>query len=73
MVQVTAKIDDQLVKSLDKVARRLGRTRADLVRRAVEHYLADYEDLSDAIDRLRDPADKEVDWDSARHELFTQD
>lgn len=73
MVQVTAKIDDELIKSLDEAARRLGRTRAEMVRRAVEHYLADYEDLGEVIDRLRDPADREVDWDVARNELLSQD
>ncbi|MDX9768264.1 MAG: ribbon-helix-helix protein, CopG family [Ectothiorhodospiraceae bacterium] len=37
--QVTARLPDELVSSLDVAAARLRRTRADIVRQAVEDYL----------------------------------
>ncbi|MFQ5755370.1 MAG: ribbon-helix-helix protein, CopG family [Acidiferrobacterales bacterium] len=73
MAQITARLPDDLVKSLDAAARSLKRTRAELVRQAIEHYLEDYEDLARTIDRLRDPMDPVLDWEDVRRELLRQD
>jgi len=70
MSQITARLPDELVESLDQVAARLRRTRADIVRQAVEYYLDDYEDLSRAIEVLRDPADPVLDWKAVRRDLL---
>ncbi len=45
----------------------------DVIRLAVEHYLEDFDDLSAAIDRLRDPTDPVLDWDQFRRELLDTD
>ncbi|MBU3724851.1 MAG: ribbon-helix-helix protein, CopG family [Burkholderiaceae bacterium] len=70
MSQITARLPDELVASLDQVASKLRRTRADVVRQAVEYYLDDYEDLSRAIEALRDPADPVLDWEAVKRDLL---
>ena len=72
-LQVTARLPDPVVEALDKAATQLRRSRADVIRLAVEHYLEDFDDLSTAIDRLRDPTDPVLDWDKVRRELLDQD
>ena len=71
--QVTARLPDPLVDALDSAARQLRRSRADVIRQAVERYLQDFDDLSIAIQRLRDPADPVLDWDRVRRELLDSD
>lgn len=70
MSQITARLPDELVASLDQVATELRRTRADVVRQAVEYYLDDYEDVSRAIEVLRDPADPVLDWEAVKRDLL---
>lgn len=71
--QVTARLPDPLVDALDSAARQLRRSRADVIRQAVERYLQDFDDLSIAIQRLRDPGDPVLDWDRVRRELLDPD
>jgi len=70
MSQITARVPDDLVEALDAAAAELKRSRAALVRQALERYLEDYSDLSVAIERLRDPSDPVLDWDKVRNELL---
>ena len=70
MSQITARLPDKLVDSLDNAAAQLRRTRAEVVRQAIEYYLEDFEDISQALKALHDPADAVLDWDSVKHELF---
>ena len=72
-LQVTARLPDQIVEALDRAAQQMRRSRADVIRLAVEHYLEDFDDLSVAVDRLRDPSDPVLDWDQVRHELLDTD
>ena len=71
--QVTARLPAPLVDALDSAARQLRRSRADVIRQAVERYLQDFDDLSIAIQRLRDPGDPVLDWDRVRRELLDSD
>ncbi len=73
MSQVTARLPDDLVAALDAAARDLNRSRAEVIRQAIERYLEDYGDLSTAVERLRDPGDPVLDWDQVRRELLGQD
>ena len=73
MSQITARLPDEVVFALDRAARTLHRSRADVVRQAIESYLEDFDDLSVAIDRLRDPADETIDWEEARRALLAED
>lgn len=72
MSQITARLPDELVAELDQAARTLRRTRAELVRQAIEYYLDDFEDISRAIEVLRDPADPVLDWESVKRGLIEQ-
>ena len=71
--QVTARVPDELAGALDAAAAQLKRSRADVIRQALERYLEDFDDLSVALDRLRDPSDPALDWDEVRRELLGSD
>jgi RHH-type transcriptional regulator, rel operon repressor / antitoxin RelB len=73
MTQVSARLSDDLVNSIDEAAKRMHRSRADIIRLAVEYYLDDIEDLRLAMDRLKDPADPVLDWDEVKRELLAED
>ena len=70
MSQITARLPDELIQELDQVASQLRRTRADVVRQAVEYYLDDYEDISRAVEALRDPSDPVLDWEAVKRDLL---
>lgn len=71
--QITARLPNELAESLDAAAAALKRSRAEVVRQAVEQYLEDFDDLSVAVERLRDPTDPVLDWDEVRRELLGSD
>ncbi len=73
MTQVTARLPDELVEKVDRAASQLNRSRAQVIRQALEYYLDDFEDLRLALDRLHDPADPVLDWEDVRRELLDQD
>lgn len=72
MSQITARLPDDLILSLDNAAATLHRTRADVVRQAIEYYLEDFEDLNLSIQALKDPADAVLDWETAKLQLLNQ-
>ena len=71
--QITARLPDDLVGELDAAARELNRSRTDLVRQAIERYLEDFDDLTVARERLRDPADPVLDWNDVRRDVLGPD
>jgi RHH-type rel operon transcriptional repressor/antitoxin RelB len=71
MSQITARLPDDLVSALDQAAKTLHRSRAEIVRQAIEAYLEDFDDLSAAIHRLQNPADESIDWEQARRALLS--
>ncbi len=73
MAQITARLPEELVVALDGAASQLRRSRADVVRQAIEYYLDDFEDVAAAIAALQDPADPVLDWASVRRDLLGQD
>ena len=73
MRQIAARVPDALVEALDLAAKELNRSRADIVRQAVERYLEDFDDLTVASQRLGDSSDPVLDWDQVRHELLGSD
>lgn len=73
MSQITARVPDDLIASLDMAAAKLNRSRADVVRQAIEYYVADIEDLSKALHALNDPADPVLDWKGVKRALLGQD
>ncbi|MDP9120373.1 MAG: ribbon-helix-helix protein, CopG family [Acidobacteriota bacterium] len=73
VTQVTARLPESLIEEMDRAAKRLRRTRADVIRQAIEYYLDDLEDLKLGLERLQDPADPVLDWQDVRRELLGQD
>jgi predicted DNA-binding protein len=73
MPQITARVPDELAEALDAAAIALKRSRADVVRQALERYLEDFDDLSVAVERMQDPSDPVLDWDDVRRELLGSD
>ncbi|MCK5378036.1 MAG: ribbon-helix-helix protein, CopG family [Acidobacteria bacterium] len=73
MTQVSARLPDELVHSIDSAARRMNRSRAEVIRQAIEYYLDDVEDLQVALERLQDPADPVLDWDEVKRDLLSAD
>ena len=72
-IQITVRLPDEQTAALDAAAAALKRSRAEVVRQAVAQYLEDFDDLSVAVERLRDPADPVLDWDEVRRELLGSD
>ena len=70
MIQITARVPDELAEALDAAAARLKRSRADVVRQALEQYIEDFDDLSVALERLQDPTDPVLDWDEVKRALL---
>ena len=73
MTQVSARLPDELVQSIDSAARRMNRSRAEVIRQAIEYYLDDVEDLQLGLERLQDPADPVLDWDEVKRDLLCAD
>ncbi len=70
MTQITARLPNEVVDALDEAANRLKRSRAEIIRQAIERYLEEFDDLSVAVERLRDPNDPVLDWDQVRREFL---
>ena len=73
MAQITARVPDEVAEALDAAAATLKRSRAEVIRQALESYLEDFDDLTVALERLRDPSDPVLDWDEVRRELLDTD
>ena len=73
MTRITTRVSDEMVEALDAAAAKLRHSRADVMRQALEQYLEDFDDLSAALDRLRDPSDLILDWDDVRRYILASD
>ena len=73
MSQITARLSDESVKALDDAARTLRRSRADIIRQAIEIYIEDYLDLNAAVEALKDPTDEVLNWEEVRAALLDTD
>lgn len=73
MTQITARIPDELLAALDSAAAQLQRSRAEVVRQALERYVEDFDDLDIALQRLRDPSDPVLDWEQVKRALLDSD
>ena len=73
MSQIAARVPSELLEALDAAAAALKRSRAAIVRQALERYLEDFDDLTVAVERRRAPTDPVLDWDQVRHELLGPD
>lgn len=70
--QISARVPEELAQALDAAATQLRRSRAEVIRQALERYVEDFDDLAVALERLSDPADPVLDWEDVKRELFSQ-
>jgi len=73
VVQVTARLSDGPSAELDAAAEQLKRSRADVIRQAIEYYLDDVEDLRCGTNAFEDPADPLLNWAEVRDALLAAD
>jgi predicted transcriptional regulator len=73
MPVVSARLPDDLVQSIDETARSMNRSRAEIIRKAVELYLAGVEEQWSTLDRLSLPAGLTFDWEDVESSLLAKD
>jgi RHH-type transcriptional regulator, rel operon repressor / antitoxin RelB len=73
MVRMAVRLPADLAVALDRAASQLRLSRAAVVRKAIENYLDDFEDMAAAMAALQDQADPTFDWASVRRDLRAQD
>ena len=61
MTEISANLPDTLGASLESVAAQLRRPKSEVVRQAIESYLEDFEDLTQAREVLQDDSDPALD------------
>ena len=70
MARIRIGLPLEQLERLDRGAHLLQSSRAEIVRRVVESYLEDLDDLAVAVERLRDPGDPVLDWDQVKGGLL---
>ena len=70
---ITVRIPDNLANQIDELAVSLERSRAYLVKKAVEMYLSEYADYLIALERLRDKDDDIISEKDMRQSLGISD
>ena len=70
---ITVRVPDNLVDKLDELAVSLDRSRAYLVKKAMELYLSEYADYLIALERLRDKDDDILSSQEMKHLLGISD
>ena len=73
MTVVNVVLPDDLVQSIDKTALAMSRSRADVIRKAVELYLARAEELWSTLDRINPPETLAFDWEDVEGSLLSKD
>ncbi len=66
---VTARFPESVVEALDREAAARRRSRADILREAVDLYLEEWADYQTALDRLQDPTDRTLTWEELLSDL----
>ena len=73
MTVVDARLPDDLVRSIDRIARSTRRSHAEIIRTAIELYLAEVEEQLSTLDRLSQTPGLSFDWDDVEHTLLAKD
>ncbi|MCX6097399.1 MAG: ribbon-helix-helix domain-containing protein [Caldiserica bacterium] len=66
---ISLRVEGDLKRRVDEVARRTGRSKAWVIRKAVDLYLEDIEDIEMSEQRLADPKDKVISSDELMSRL----
>lgn len=70
MTRIRVGLSPEQLERLDEAARLVRRSRAEIIRRAVESYLGEFDDVTVAEERLRDSDDPVLDWHQVKGGLF---
>ena len=70
MTLVSARLPEELVQDMDEAAREMNRSRAELIRVAIEHFMNDAKGKKEMLDRLQIPVDLTFDWDDVERGLL---
>jgi|TARA_B100000809_G_C14980826_1_gene474465 predicted DNA-binding protein len=70
MTEISANLPDTLGASLESVAAQLRHPKSEVVRQAIESYLEDSEDLTQAREVLQDDSDPALDWEGVKRDLL---
>ncbi len=70
MTEISANLPDTLGASLESVAAQLRHPKSEVVRQAIESYLEDFEDLTQAREVLQDDSDPALDWEGVKRDLL---
>ena len=73
MTVVNARLPDDLVRTIDETARSMNRSRAEIIRKAVELYLSDVREQWSTLDRMGLPTGLTFDWDDVEQSLLAKD
>jgi RHH-type rel operon transcriptional repressor/antitoxin RelB len=73
MTVVSVRLPNDLVLSIDKTALAMNRSRAEVIRKAVELYLARAEQLWSTLDRISPPETLAFNWEDVETSLLTKD
>ena len=70
MTEISANLPDTLGASLESVSAQLRHPKSEVVRQAIESYLEDYEDLTQAREVLQGDSDPALDWEGVKRDLL---
>ena len=70
---ISASLPDNLASGPSAMSARPKRSRADIVRRAIERHLDDLDNLEAAAQRLGEPNDPMLDWEQVGRKLLDTD
>ena len=73
MTMVSARLPEELVRDIDEAARSMNRSRVELIRAAVEHFLSDTDGQQQVLDSFRIPVDLTFDWEDVERNFLEQD
>jgi RHH-type transcriptional regulator, rel operon repressor / antitoxin RelB len=73
MIDVNTRLPDDLVRSLDRTARSSNRTRTEIIRLAVETFLADAAKSDPTDSWIRAAAESVFDWEDVDRYLLARD
>jgi len=73
MTVVSVCLPDDLVQGIDKTAETMDRSRVEVIRMAVELYLARAEELWSTLDRINPPETLIFDWEDVEGFLLAKD
>ncbi len=71
MILINTPLPIELVKGLDRAAQTTNCDRTEIIQKAVESYLRDFDDQKSTLDQLNFSRELEIDWHEIEHYFGT--